>query len=172
MPRLTTRFRSMYGSGPLHLLTMVGGFALLAYLIVTAGPSALLKPEGAWWKSIALWFGAAIVFHDLVLFPVYSVADQLLGVAVKYCREPLVPLRNHLRVPALGSGLILLIFLPDIIEQGAEKYFEDTGLTQQPFFGRWLMLTAIMFGASAVIYTIRVTVTRRRASRTASKVLR
>lgn len=161
MPTLAMRFRQIYGANPVHLLTMVGGFALLGYLIVTAEPSTLWKPEGSWWKSMALWFAAAIIFHDLVLFPVYSLADRCLGVPAKHRREARVPVRNHLRVPALGSGLILLIFLPDIIEQGAQKYFDDTGLTQQPFLGRWLMLTAIMFGISAVSYAIRVVSVRR-----------
>ncbi|MGH3966773.1 MAG: hypothetical protein ACRDTV_01265 [Mycobacterium sp.] len=156
MSTLATRFRQIYGANPLHLLTMVGGFALLGYLIVTAEPSTLWKPEGSWWKSMALWFAAAIILHDLVLFPIYSLADRFLGVPAKHRRQPRVPVRNHLRIPALGSGLILLIFVPDIVKQGATKYFEDTGLTQQPFLGRWLMLTAIMFGASAVGYAIRV----------------
>lgn len=155
MSKLSTGFRDFYGSTPLHLLTMVTGFALLGYLIVTAGPTTLWKPEGTWWKSMALWFAAAIIFHDLILFPIYSLADRLLDGPRNRRRQPRVSARNHLRVPALGSGLILLVFLPDIIKQGATKYFEDTGLTQEPFLGRWLMLSAIMFGASALIYIVR-----------------
>ena len=161
MSNPATVFRDLYGSNPVHLLTMLAGFALLGYLIVTAGPSTLWKPEGSWWKSMALWFAAAIIFHDLVLFPIYSLADRLLGVRTRRRREPRVPARNHVRVPALGSGLILLIFLPDIIEQGAKKYFDDTGLTQEPFLSRWLMLTAAMFAASALIYATRRTLARR-----------
>nr|WP_122524980.1 hypothetical protein [Mycobacterium attenuatum] len=134
---------------------MLAGFALLGYLVVTAEPSTLLKPEGSWWKSMAVWFAGAIVFHDLVLFPIYALADRLLGMAARP-RPAWVPARNYLRVPALGSGLILLIFLPNIIEQGAQKYFEDTGLTQEPFLGRWLMLTSAMFAVSALVYSIRV----------------
>nr|WP_122440983.1 hypothetical protein [Mycobacterium attenuatum] len=133
---------------------MLAGFALLGYLVVTAEPSTLLKPEGSWWKSMAVWFAGAIVFHDLVLFPIYALADRLLGIAARP-RPARVPARNYLRVPALGSGLILLIFLPNIIEQGAQKYFEDTGLTQEPFLGRWLMLTSAMFAVSALVYSIR-----------------
>lgn len=154
MTRLARRLRELYGSGPVHLLTMLAGFALLGYLVVTAEPSTLLKPEGSWWKSMAVWFAGAIVFHDLVLFPIYALADRLLGMAARP-RPARVPARNYLRVPALGSGLILLIFLPNIIEQGAQKYFEDTGLTQEPFLGRWLMLTSAMFAVSALVYSIR-----------------
>lgn len=44
------------------------------------------------------------------------------------------------------------MFLPGIIEQGASTYLAATGQTQQPFLGRWLLLTAAMFGASAIVY--------------------
>jgi hypothetical protein len=161
MTERATRVRNVYGSSPLHLLTMLAGFALLTYLIVTAGPSTLWKPEGTWWKSMALWFAAAIIFHDLVLFPIYSLADRLLGFPAERRREPHVPAGNYLRAPALGSGLLLLIFFPDIIRQGAPLYRADTGLTQQPFLGRWLMLTAVMFAVSAVVYAVRLAVVKR-----------
>jgi hypothetical protein len=162
MTTLATGLRNLYGSNALHLLTMLVGFALLGYLVVTAGPATLWKPEGTWWKSMAVWFAAAIVLHDLVLFPIYSLADRLLGVA--HQPDQNLPVRNYLRVPALGSGLLLLVFLPDIIRQGATKYFQDTGLSQEPFLGRWLMLTAVMFAVSAVTYAVRLGLAHRRTS--------
>ena len=72
-----------------------------------------------------------------------------------------VPVLNYVRVPALGAGLTLLVFLPGIIKQGAPTFRAATGLTQDVFLGRWLLLTAAMFAISAVIYAIRlVTVDR------------
>ncbi|MBV9722159.1 MAG: hypothetical protein JO082_09595 [Mycobacterium sp.] len=162
------RFHKLYGSHPLHLLIMLAALALLGYVVVTAKPATLWKPEGAWWQSIVVWFAAAIIAHDLVLFPIYALADRLLGMASRrgaHRREPLLPVRNHIRVPALGSGLLLLIFFPGIIKQGAQLYVEDTGLTQEPFFGRWLLLTAAMFAVSAVSYTTRLTMTRLRVTK-------
>lgn len=35
---IATRFKNSYGSGPLHLLAMVSGFALLGYIVATARP--------------------------------------------------------------------------------------------------------------------------------------
>lgn len=145
---------------------MVSGFALLGYLILTAKPSTLWTPEGSWWKSIALWFAAAIIFHDLVLFPVYALADRLLGVGVKRRQDWRVPLHNHVRVPALGSGLMLLMFFPGILRRGATLYGADTGLTQEPFMGRWLLLTAVLFAGSALSYAIRLTLAQRRNTTT------
>jgi hypothetical protein len=158
MSRPLSSFRKAYGSTPLHLLAMLSGFGLLAYVVVVAKPSTLWKPEGAWWHSVLVWFVAAFIAHDLVLFPIYALADRILGVLTTSRRrrlQPAVSARNYLRVPTLGSGLILLVFFPGVIKQGATLFHEDTGLTQQPFLGRWLLLTAAMFGTSALLYALR-----------------
>lgn len=148
-----TGFRKLYGSHPFHLLTLIAGFALFAYAIATIGPVALWNP-GTWWQSIAVWFAVAIIAHDLVLFPLYALIDRML-LHTRRIPTP-VPVLNYVRVPALASGLSLLIFLPGIIEQGAPTYLAATGQTQQPFLGRWLLLTAAMFATSAVIYGMRL----------------
>lgn len=145
-----------YGSHPLHLATMIAGFALFGYILVTVKGVTLWNPH-RWWQSIAVWFVAAVVAHDLLLFPLYALGDRLLGRRVRR-----VSARNHLRVPALGAGLTLLVFLPGIIRQDATTYLAATGQTQQPFLARWLLLTATMFAASAVIYLVRSAVARRR----------
>lgn len=145
---------------------MLAAFALLSYVVVIATPGSLWKPEGPWWRSIAVWFAAAIIAHDLVLFPIYALADRLLGMSPRRrarCRELRVPVRNYIRVPVLGSGLLLLMFFPSIFNQNAQLFSDDTGLTQHPFLGRWLLLTAAMFGASALAYGTRLAMTRLRA---------
>lgn len=148
-------FRRVYGSHPLHLLTLVAGFALFGYVIATIKPTALWNPN-TWWQSIAVWFAAAIVAHDLVLFPIYAVADRLLITTGMDRRPSRVPVLNYIRVPVLASGLTLLVFLPGIIRQGAPTFIAATGLTQDAFLGRWLLLTAAMFAISAVCYAIRL----------------
>jgi hypothetical protein len=147
------RWRAYYGAHPLHLATMVAGFALLGYLLVTVKPATWWNPQH-WWQSIAVWFAGAVVAHDLVLFPVYALADRLLGVVPS--RRGAVSARNHIRIPALGSALTLLVFLPGIIGQGAPTYLAATGQTQQPFLGRWLLLTAAGFAVSAAVYLFRL----------------
>ncbi|EUA14324.1 putative conserved transmembrane protein [Mycobacterium kansasii 732] len=165
MRRATKWFGHYYGAHPLHLLTMLSGFALLGYLLATFTPATLWNP-GTWWQSIAVWFAAALIAHDLLLFPLYALADRALAAPGRRpgrC-QPEVSARNHVRIPALGAGLTLLIFLPGIIEQGAPTYLAATGQTQQPFLGRWLLLTATMFAASAVVYAARRVVGRRQAA--------
>jgi hypothetical protein len=154
---MMTRFRNVYGSHPLHLLTLIAGFALLGYVIATIGPAALWNPR-TWWQSIAVWFAAAVIVHDLVLFPVYALADRIVLPSLRLPAP--VPVLNYIRIPALGSALTLLVFLPGIIEQGAPTYLAATGQTQEPFLGRWLLLTAAMFAISAVVYGIRLMLTR------------
>lgn len=167
MDRLLARYRTLYGSHPLHLLTMLAGFALAGYVVTVFGPGALWNSR-VWWQSIAVWFAAAIVLHDFVLFPVYALADRLLTLsagrvgaagaasangaagAIGAFRAP--GALNYIRIPALASGLLFLVFLPGIIRQGAPTYLAATGQTQDPFLGRWLLLTAVMFGASAAGY--------------------
>ena len=148
-------FRRIYGSHPLHLLTLLAGFALVGYVLVTIKPATLWNPN-VWWQSIAVWFAAAIIAHDLVLYPVYALADRLL-VATSRPRAKVRAL-NYIRVPAMGAALTLVVFLPGIIKQGAPTFRAATGLTQDVFLGRWLLLTAAMFAMSAVVYAIRLVV--------------
>src|ERR1700733_15733517 len=64
----TSRIRRWYGARPLHLLALLAAFALAGYAVrgvVAAGQ----------WRGFALWFAVAIVGHDLLLFPLYSLAD-------------------------------------------------------------------------------------------------
>jgi hypothetical protein len=159
-----TAFHDVYGSYPLHLLTMAAGFALLGYVVVTVKPTTLWNPH-SWWQSIAVWFAAAVIAHDLLLFPIYALADRILWARRRPARHLPISVRNYLRIPALGSGLTLLVFLPGIIGQGASTYLAATGQTQQPFLGRWLLLTAAMFATSAIVFLLRLAVAGRRSSR-------
>jgi hypothetical protein len=152
-------FRKLYGSSPFHLLTLIAGFALGGYAVFTLGLDALWNPR-VWWQSIAVWFTAAIILHDLVLFPVYALADRILTLRPRRRTQPRVPVRNYLRVPALGAALTLVVFLPGIIRQGGPAYTAATGQTQEPFLSRWLLLVAVMFAVSAVAYAVRVLSTR------------
>jgi hypothetical protein len=105
-----------------------------------------------------------VIAHDLLLFPLYALADRALFARTGSARHPNVSARNHIRVPALGAALTLLIFLPGIIQQGAPTYQAATGQTQQPFLGRWLLLAAAMFAVSAICYATRLAVARRRVT--------
>lgn len=160
------RFRRLYGAAPVHLLFLLGCFAL-------AGYAAALIAHFAQAPRIAVWFAAAVIVHDLVLFPAYTLADRSLdGLLRGRRRAPrgsaAVSPRNYLRVPTLGSALLLVVFLPGIIRQGAGSYLAATGQTQAPFLTRWLLLSATLFALSALLYgtqVIRSTLAHRPARR-------
>jgi hypothetical protein len=155
MRRALTAVRNFYGASPLHLLALIGCFALAGY----AAAQTLANPQ---WPVMLAWFAAAVIGHDLVVFPLYALADRSITGALRAVRPrgtttpPLVPAVNHVRVPALGTGLLFLVFFPGIIQQGRQTYQAATGRTQEPYLGRWLLLVAAMFAISAVIYAIRL----------------
>jgi hypothetical protein len=88
----------------------------------------------------------------------YAAADRALVGAAR----GRVPLINHVRVPALGAGLTLLMFWPGIVRQGEATHVAATGLDQEPYLGRWLMLSAVLFSASGLVYLVRLGLARLR----------
>ncbi len=171
------RFTAFYGSHPLHLMGTIAALALAGYVVSVLGPQALWN-HTVWWQSIGVWFVAAVIAHDLILFPLYALADRSLTGALAALRgrcaghqsgvSRVSPL-NYLRVPTLATGLSLLLFFPGIIQQGQSSYLAATGQNQQPFYGRWLLLVAALYGLSALVYAARLAATERRARRRASR---
>jgi len=173
MHTLFTRFTAFYGSNPLHLLGTIAAWALAGYVVTLLGAQALWNTK-VWWQSIAVWFLAAIIAHDLVLFPLYALADRSVTSALAAVRgrrkgpSPRVSPLNYVRVPTLATGLSLLLFFPGIIRQGQSSYFAATGQNQQPFFGRWLLLVGTLYGVSALAYAARLAFCGRRGEATAA----
>ena len=160
MTRVIGRIRRWYGAHPLHLLALLAAFAMAGYAVravVAAGQ----------WQVVALWFVAAIVGHDLLLFPLYSLADLSLRrllplragsvpAAPNRAATPLPPVINHLRVPAGFSLLLLIVWFPLIARLSSSHYHQASGLSAAPYLWRWLAVTGVMFLASAVSYALRL----------------
>jgi hypothetical protein len=134
--------RRLYGSSPLHLLVALGCLALAGYAALAATANPL-------WPWMLAWFAAAIIAHDLVLFPAYAAGDRLL---VGVFRGGV----NLVRVPFLGSALTFALFFPGIVRQGEPAFRAATGLDQEPYLARWLLLTSGMFAVSALVLLLRV----------------
>ncbi len=131
---------------PLQLLLFCASFALAAYAGVR-----LLADD---WFGVALWIVGTAVLHDLVLLPLYSVADRAVvrGLGAAGHREWAL----YVRVPAALSGLLLLVWFPLISGMTARRYRSATGLSPDGFLTRWLLITAVLFGASAVLLALRL----------------
>ena len=164
---LPGRIRHWYGANPLHLLAMLAAFALAGYAVravIAAGQ----------FRGFAIWFAVAIVGHDLLLFPLYSLADQSVqrllpwtarrrqGRPGSSAQVPGPPLINYVRIPVAFSLLLLLVFFPLILGLSEPEYHRASGLTTQPYLWRWLAVTGVLFAASAVVYAL---VWRRAAAR-------
>lgn len=156
------RLRSAYGDSPLHLLAVLASFAIAGYafLRIFESPSAL---------GTLVWFAGAAVAHDLIAFPLYSALNLIAHRTIEGpddAREErrLVPLINHIRIPAFLGGLALLMFFPLILGLDARNYARDAGVSGDVFLTRWLGLCAALFLGSAVIYAVRLRRATRRAA--------
>lgn len=163
-----SRFRSLYGAGPVHLLTVLAALAFAGAILTVVGLSSLWDPE-VWWQSIAVWFLGAVLLHDLLLFPLYAGVDVAIrrGTTGR-ARAPAgtrVAAVNHIRVPLLAIGLSFLLFFPGILQQGKGSFARATGQTQDPFLERWLVLSAAILAASAIVYAGRLLHSRLHRSR-------
>ncbi|MFJ3804535.1 hypothetical protein ACIPSJ_50740 [Streptomyces sp. NPDC090088] len=137
---------------PLQLLLLACSFALAAYAGVR-----LLAGD---WLGVALWVVGAALLHDLVLLPLYSLADRALvrGLGAAGRREWML----YVRVPAALSALLLLVWFPLISGAVAGHYRSATGLSPDGYLTRWLLITAVLFGGSALLLARRL---RRAAKR-------
>lgn len=153
---MTAFLRRHYGAGPLHLLGMITALAFSGYLVHEILQVYLPL-------RILVWFLGAAVAHDVILWPLYAVADRT-SVAMSRRRPdrlPAVPWVNHLRVPAFFSAIWLAVSLPLVARWSQPTYRLASGLSEDPYLGRWLLLTAVAFGASAVAYALRLARARR-----------
>lgn len=144
-----TSFRARYGNGPLHLLAVVASFAVATYafLEIAERPSPL---------GFALWFAGAIIAHDLIAFPLYSLLGLIAGrVALRAGAGARTGAINWVRVPALLSALAFVVWFPLILGLSSEAYGAASGRSTDPYLDRWLLLTAALFVGSGVLWAIR-----------------
>lgn len=152
MPDLAARIRRAYGANPLHLLALLATFALSGYVVTRL----VDQPQVI---RMLIWFAGAVIGHDLILFPLYALADRSLQAGLRRLwprsdAAPAVSPLNYIRAPALGTGLLFLVFFPGILRLDRSAYTAATGQDQQPYLGRWLLLTAAMFAVSAACYAL------------------
>jgi hypothetical protein len=154
--------RRHYGAGPIHLAGLAACFAIAAYAL-----AKVLHEDG--WKKILALFALCIVLHDLVIWPVYGLADRMalrIQNRRRGRRPPLVPWINYVRVPTVISGLLLVMFFPLILRVSNPAYQAATGLDENIYVFNWLAVTGILYLGSAVAYLVRLRMVRTRIRRT------
>jgi hypothetical protein len=146
-------FRREYGAGPFHLVAVAASFAVAAYALARVF-DVVSEPS-----RVALWLLGAIVAHDLVLFPLYALLGLVAGgvVVPEGHRTRLrIAALNHLRAPALLSGLLLLVWFPLVSAQAPRTYMRATSLDVSVYLDRWLLATAVLFAGSALLFAVRI----------------
>ena len=151
-----SRLLRWYGASPLHLLAMIGSFALAGY---AAAELLRHNPVG-----ILVWFVAAVIGHDLLLMPLYTLADRSATAVFRHrpLKLPAGPWINYLRVPAVLSGVLLLIWFP-LIFRLPTRFPASTTLPLNPYLWHWLAVTGALFLLSATALALRLGAIRRRA---------
>lgn len=173
------RFRYEYGAGPLHLLVAGLTLAVTGYVALRVVDGSVGSPIG-----FLIWFVAAIVAHDFIALPLYSLIDQvprrLAGVRRVLPAEekrlvlgrdadgswstrpagassgpPAVSWLNHLRAPAMVSAVLMLIFFPLVLGLAEEEYATVSGQSTDGYLERWAAVTVALFAVSAVAYVVR-----------------
>ena len=106
---------------------------------------------------MAAWFLGAVIGHDLLLMPLYSLADRSAMAAIRH-REPRLPVGavDQLRPGARAlSGLLLLVWFPLILRLRS-PYHASTTLSADPYVWHWLAVTGALFLLSAVLFAVRL----------------
>ncbi|MFB7288434.1 hypothetical protein [Actinacidiphila glaucinigra] len=151
-----SRFLRWYGANPLHLLVLVCSFAITGYACARLFAQRPVE--------VVIWLVGAAIVHDLILMPLYSLADLSARSVLRHRAQdmPTPAWINHLRVPAFLSGVLLLVWFP-LIFRLSGPYQGATGLTDAVYTGRWLAITAVLFGLSALILAFKLGRIRRQA---------
>jgi hypothetical protein len=128
-----------------HLAVIaVAAFAIARVLAVTGNDLNFL-----------IWLVAGALLHDLVLLPLYTLADR-----------PLRRLRavNHVRVPAVVSLVLLLVYAPTILHRNPGNFERVSGRppATDPLEA-WLWITLGLFVVSGLVLAARLLVDRRRS---------
>jgi ABC-type transport system involved in cytochrome c biogenesis permease component len=155
---MIARFRALYGASPLHLIAFAASLAVIAAAVVRWFDS------GSDVINILVWFGVAVVGHDLVFLPLYSALDRI----ATGTRRRQIGTREaawtsaYVRIPAMLSALLFVVFFPLILGTGASTYRAATGHRPSDYLDRWLIATAVLFVGAGLAYALRRARDRRR----------
>ena len=141
--------RRLYGASPIHLLAHLASLALALWAL-----GEILDARAA--TTIVIWLVGAVLLHDAILWPFYSLLDRLMGKGAHVVDGgSRVPALNHLRIPLGLSALMLIAGFPAILELREENYTRVSGVGFDGYLGRWLLVSGVLFAGSAAVYALR-----------------
>jgi len=157
-------WKRVYGESPLHLLGQLVALVIAVYAFMQA-----TKVGSTDTKSLLIWFLAGALLHDFLFVPIYLVLDLVARRGVRDHAQRRVRAINHVRFPVAISGAMFLTLFPLIIGRGEPNFTRGAGQQPPDYLGAWLLVTALVFGISALAYAVRL---RRGGQRAAPAVAR
>jgi hypothetical protein len=154
-------FRRRYGASPLHLLAHLVGFAIAAIALdrIFSGGDV---------KELLLWYLGFVIAHDLVFVPAYTGLDRLFRATLARLPRPAragPPVINHVRAPVVISALLLISYFPLISGRNDGWFIDLSGHELRHYLRNWLLITAVLFLGSGLIYAARSVRARARPAR-------
>jgi hypothetical protein len=131
-----------YGASPLHLLAHLAALALAGWALLQ-----VLDLGNA--QRVLLWLAGAVLVHDLLLWPGYTLVDR----AARRGRP--ASAANYVRVPAGIAALLALAFFPVICGRGERNYTRVSGLDWTGYAERWLLVSAALFLLAGAVFLVR-----------------
>ncbi len=154
------RLRRAYGARLAHLAGMLAVLGIAAYAIAQVAG----RPD---FRQMAIWFLGAVILHDIVFLPAYSVANRAATAAGPLRRGTgrALAVINHLRAPIALAGLLFLLFYPSILQKAEPGFLSNADYGTDPFPDRWLWTSMVLVvGSLALLAVSLVRHRRRRAS--------
>ena len=144
-------WKRLYGESPLHLLAQLVAFAIAIYAF-----KQIIDVRSTDNTSLAIWFIAGALLHDLIFVPIYLSLDLVMRLGIQDHALRHLRVVNHVRVPVVISGVLLLTTFSLILSKNDATFVRTAGVQPPDYLGRWLLITAGLFLLSGVIYAVRV----------------
>lgn len=135
-------FARRYGASPVHLAAHLFALALAGWALLQVTD---IREARNW----LLWFLGAAILHDLLFLPFYTLVDR----AARLGRTS--RMTNVVRIPALISGVLLLVSFPRVLDRQPGNYERVAGYPADGFLEAWLLITAGLFAASLAWWVVR-----------------
>lgn len=146
-------------SGALHLAAHLAAIAIAAFAV-----SRVLSPASTGDVNFLVWIVAGALLHDLVLLPMYSLADIVMRLTIADHPMRRRPAVNYLRAPALISLVLMLVYAPTIFNRNPGNFERVSGRPQPTHpLEAWLWITVALFAIAALVAGVGALRARRRA---------
>ena len=144
----------------LSAIAVVGHLAVIA--IAAFAVSRTFEVASTDNLNFLIWLVAGAVLHDVVLLPLYSLADLVTRLAMSDHPLRRIHAANHVRFPAAISLVVFLVYAPTILDRNPGTFERLSGRPQATDpLEAWLWITLGLFVVSGATLAVRLLMDRR-----------